>query len=47
MNPNRVERHEPRWMRPLLIAAGICNLLRGGAVILFPAAVFRFAEIEQ
>ena len=46
MNPTRSEQNEPRWMRPVLVAAGIYNLLWGGAIILFPSALFRFAEMD-
>ena len=46
MNPNQVERHDPRWMRPVLVAAGIYNLLWGAAIILVPSALFRFAEMD-
>lgn len=40
-----VRQHEPRWMRPVLIAAGIYNLLWGSLAIIFPLALFRFAEM--
>ena len=38
--------HKPRWMRLTLLAAGIYNLVWGAAVVLFPAALFRWAEME-
>jgi len=34
------------WMRWVLILAGIYNLVWGAAVILFPAALFQFAQLE-
>ena len=34
------------WMRRVLIAAGIYNLAWGAAVIVFPDALFNFAEME-
>ena len=33
----------PRWMRALLVAAGIYNLIWGGWVAFFPSALFRWA----
>jgi len=38
--------HHSRWMRNVLIAAGIYNLAWGATVILFPSAIFNFAEME-
>jgi hypothetical protein len=40
------EKPRPKWMVRVLIAAGIYNLLWGAAVILYPSALFRFAEME-
>ncbi|MCG8583205.1 MAG: hypothetical protein MI757_00645 [Pirellulales bacterium] len=40
------ERNDPGWMRGVLIAAGVYNLAWGAAVILFPDALFRWAEME-
>ena len=37
---------EKRWMRHVMVAAGIYNLLWGAAVIFFPEALFRFAGME-
>ena len=34
------------WMRLTLLAAGIYNLVWGAAVVLFPAALFHWAEME-
>lgn len=42
-NLSAVERQSPGWMRVVLIAAGIYNLLWGGWVILFPEVLFRWA----
>lgn len=46
MTPTRIERPAPRWMRQVLVAAGIYNLLWGAAIILVPSALFRFAEMD-
>ena len=46
MNPTRIEAYEPRWMRRVLVAAGMYNLIWGAAIILFPAALFQFAEMD-
>ncbi len=40
------ESREHSWMRSVLIAAGVYNLLWGAVVVFFPAALFRFAEME-
>lgn len=34
------------WMQITLISAGIYNVVWGGATILFPAAMFDFADME-
>jgi hypothetical protein len=36
----------PTWMRLTLLAAGIYNLAWGAWVVLFPDALFRWAEME-
>lgn len=38
--------NSPTWMRLTLLAAGIYNLVWGAAVVLFPAALFHWAEME-
>jgi peroxiredoxin len=37
---------EPKWMRRVLVAAGVYNLAWGAAVVLFPSALFRLAGME-
>jgi hypothetical protein len=37
----------PRWMRSLLVAAGIYNLLWGAWVVLFPGALFAWAGMTS
>jgi small multidrug resistance pump len=37
----------PRWMRRVLLAAGAYNILWGGFVVLFPAAMFRWLDMAQ
>ncbi len=39
--------HNPRWMRPLLIAAGVYNLLWGAWAIFWPQAYFRGAGMSE
>ncbi|MEQ8786305.1 MAG: SelL-related redox protein [Pirellulaceae bacterium] len=39
-------RETPVWVVSMLTAAGVYNLLWGVAVILFPAAIFEFTEIQ-
>lgn len=46
MTPTTGRSSEPGWMKPLLIAAGIYNLCWGAVVVLFPAALFRFAGMD-
>ncbi len=41
-----VEVSSPRWMRNILIGAGVYNVLWGAFVVLFPAAPFRWAGME-
>ena len=38
--------NSPTWMRLTLLAAGGYNLVWGAAVVLFPAALFHWAEME-
>ena len=38
--------NSPTWMRLTLIAAGAYNLVWGAAVVLFPAALFQWAEMD-
>lgn len=35
----------PRWMRAVLLAAGVYNVLWGAFVVLFPTAMFRWLEM--
>lgn len=35
----------PCWMRHILIAAGIYNLIRGAFAVVFPGAIFRWLEM--
>ena len=37
----------PRWMRHVLFAAGIYNLLWGVFAVVFPGAIFRWLEMAQ
>jgi hypothetical protein len=37
----------PRWMRLVLILAGVYNLVWGALVVLFPHAMFRFGGLER
>ncbi len=37
----------PRWMRHVLVAAGIYNLVWGAFAVLFPGAIFRWLEMAQ
>lgn len=45
MNAN-IDRNEPRWMRRVLVAAGVYNLVWGAAIILFPTALFRLVGMD-
>jgi small multidrug resistance pump len=36
-----------KWMKPVLIAAGIYNLLWGALIVLFPLAPFRWVGMEM
>ncbi|MCA9123801.1 MAG: redoxin domain-containing protein [Planctomycetaceae bacterium] len=46
MNCSIREPSPPNWMRRVLLAAGLYNLLWGAAVIAFPSGIFQFAGME-
>lgn len=46
MNCSIREQPASKWMRHVLLAAGLYNLLWGAAVIAFPSGLFQFAEME-
>lgn len=46
MNGIQAKSAEPGWMRQVLMAAGIYNLVWGCAVVVFPAALFGIAGME-
>jgi len=45
MNSLSNSKRFPRWMRHVLLAAGLYNMVWGASVILAPAALFKFAEM--
>ena len=40
-------RRNPKWMKPLLLAAAGYNIVWGAIVILFPSAIFQCLGMEQ
>jgi hypothetical protein len=47
MDHGIVASRPPRWMRGWLVAAGVYNLLWGGAAVLFPSLPFRLLGMAQ
>jgi hypothetical protein len=46
MSAKKMKSDKPGWMRLVLVAAGVYNLVWGAAVVAFPGSLFRIASMD-